>query len=116
MTTPLRIVITGASSGIGAATALAFAKNGAQLVLGARGDAGLDDIARRCRDAGGSAQNRVVDVTDAAAVARFASETSQALGGIDLWFSCVGVGMVGRYEDVPITDHARVIAPISSAT
>jgi NADP-dependent 3-hydroxy acid dehydrogenase YdfG len=116
MTAPLRIVITGASSGIGAATAFAFAKNGAQLVLGARGDAGLEDMARRCRDAGGSAQNRVVDVTDAAAVARFASETSQALGGIDLWFSCVGVGMVGRYEDVPITDHARVIAPSSSAT
>jgi short-subunit dehydrogenase len=109
MTAPLRIVITGASSGIGAATALAFAKNGAQLVLGARGDAGLEDIARRCRDAGGSAQSRVVDVTDAAAVARFAFEAREALGGVDLWFSCVGVGVVGKYEDVPITDHARVI-------
>ena len=50
-----------------------------------------------------------MDVTDAAAVARFAFEAREALGGVDLWFSCVGVGVVGKYEDVPITDHARVI-------
>ena len=107
--TATRVVITGASSGIGAATAIAFARNGARLVLAARGRAGLDDIARRCREAGGDAQVRVVDVTDAPAVAAFAAEAGGALGGIDLWFSCVGVGVVGGYEDVPIADHARVV-------
>ena len=107
--TRLRVVITGASSGIGAATALAFARQGAALVLGARGEAGLEDIARRCRESGGTAQVRVVDVTDAAAVAAFATDAQATLGGIDLWFSCVGVGVVGKYQDVPVADHVRVV-------
>lgn len=105
----LRVVITGASSGIGAATAIAFAEAGAHLVLGARGKAGLEDIVERCRAAGAEASVRTIDTTDAAAVAAFAREARDRLGGIDLWFSCVGVGVVGRYQDVPIEDHARVI-------
>ncbi|WP_037488313.1 SDR family oxidoreductase [Sphingomonas phyllosphaerae] len=105
-----RVVITGASSGIGAATALAFARHGAHLVLAARGAAGLEDIAARCRAAGGEAQVQTVDVTDAGAVAQLASAARDLLGGIDLWFSNVGVGVVGRYQDVPIEDHAQVVA------
>ncbi len=104
-----RVVITGASSGIGAATAVAFAAAGARVVLGARGREGLDDVASRCAAAGGSAIVRPVDCTDAGAVAAFAAEARELLGGIDLWFSCEGVGVLGRYEDVPITDHARVV-------
>lgn len=106
---PIRVVITGASSGIGAATALAFARQGASLILAARGRAGLDDVAARCRATGAEVQVRVVDVTDAPAVAAFAAEARDLFGGIDLWFSCVGVGVLGRYEDVPIADHARVV-------
>ncbi|SEK98557.1 Short-chain dehydrogenase [Sphingomonas palmae] len=105
----LRIVITGASSGIGAATALAFAKKGAHLVLAARGQAGLEDIAAKVRAAGGTAEVRSVDVTDAAAVAAFAAEAKAILGEIDLWFSNVGVGVVGKYQDVPMADHKQVI-------
>jgi short-subunit dehydrogenase len=107
---PIRVVITGASSGIGAATAVAFAKRGATLVIAARGQSGLDDVAARCRAAGGQAHVRTVDVTDAAAVAQLAAEARELLGAIDLWFSNVGIGVVGKYEDVPIADHARVIA------
>lgn len=105
----LRVVITGASSGIGAATAIAFARQGAHLVLGARGKAGLEDIAWRCREAGGMAETRIVDVTDAGAVARFAARAHETLGTIDLWFSDVGIGVVGKYHDVPLDDHRRVI-------
>lgn len=106
---PRRVVITGASSGIGAATAVAFAERGAHLVLAARGEAGLNDVAAQCRQAGGKADVRVVDVTDAAAVAALAADTRTLLGEIDLWFSCVGVGVVGRFEDVPIAEHQRVV-------
>ena len=104
-----RIVITGASSGIGAATAIAFTRLGARVLIAARGAAGLDDIARRCREAGGSVETRVVDVTDAAAVTGLAAEANALLGGIDLWFSCVGVGVLGKYQDTPFADHRRVI-------
>lgn len=105
-----RVVITGASSGIGAATAIAFAQIGARLMLGARDVAGLTAIAERCRRAGGMAETALVDVTDAGAVAGFAQAAVDWLGEIDLWFSCAGVGVLGRYEDVPIADHAQVIA------
>lgn len=107
---PSRVVITGASSGIGAATAVAFAARGARLVIAARGEAGLEDIAARCRAAGGEAHVRAVDVTDAGAVAGLAAEAREILGEIDLWFSNVGVGVVGKYKDVPIASHAQVIA------
>lgn len=108
-TRPTRIVITGASSGIGAATAIAFAEQGCSLVLAARGEAGLKAVADRCREASGSAEIRVLDVTDASAVAGFAAEARKILGGIDLWFSDVGIGVVGKYQDVPIADHRQVI-------
>jgi len=105
----LRVVIMGASSGIGAATAVAFARQGADLVLGARGKEGLDDVARRCFQAGGRAETVVVDATDADAVAAFAREARGILGQIDLWFSNVGSGVVGKYHDVPMADHRQVI-------
>jgi short-subunit dehydrogenase len=104
-----RVVIMGASSGIGAATAIAFARQGAQLVLGARGQEGLEDVAWRCRQAGGSAEIKVVDATDADAVAAFARFARRSLGEIDLWFSNVGAGVVGKFADVPLADHHRVI-------
>ncbi len=105
----IRVVIMGASSGIGAATAVAFAREGARLVLGARGKEGLDDVVQRCRQAGGEAEALVVDATDADAVASFAREARAILGRIDLWFSNVGAGVVGKYAEVPISDHRRVI-------
>jgi short-subunit dehydrogenase len=104
-----RVVIMGASSGIGAATAIAFAREGAQLVLGARGKEGLDDVVRRCRQAGGEAEALVVDAIDADAVAGFARQARAILGRIDLWFSNVGAGVVGKYADAPMRDHRRTI-------
>jgi len=105
-----RVVVTGASSGIGAATAIAFAAKGARLVIGARGTDALEDVARRCREAGGEAAVETVDCTDADAVAAFAAAARDRLGGIDLWFSCEGIGVLGRFVEVPAADHARVVA------
>lgn len=50
-----------------------------------------------------------MEATDAEAVKAFAAEANGLLGGIDLWFSCVGVGVLGKYQDVPMAEHARVI-------
>lgn len=105
----LRVAIMGASSGIGAATAIAFAREGAQLVLGARGKDGLEDIASRCRAAGGSAEIKAVDATDPDDVASFVKYARRTLGEIDLYFSNVGAGVVGKYAEVPLEDHHRVI-------
>ncbi|USI72913.1 SDR family oxidoreductase [Sphingomonas morindae] len=103
------IVITGASSGIGAATAEAFAARGARLVLAARDGDALEAVAARCRAAGGTASIVPTDITDAAACVALAEAAVTALGEIDLWFSDVGIGVVGRFTDVPMADHRRVI-------
>ncbi len=105
-----RVVITGASSGIGAATAEAFAAKGARLVLAARNRQGLEQVAKRVRAAGGEATVVPTDVTDAAAVAALAARAKEALGGIDLWFSDVGVGVLGAFHEVPMAAHAQVVA------
>lgn len=106
---PSGIVITGASSGIGAATAEAFAEQGARLVLAARNREALDEIANQCRGHGAQVMVAPVDVTDARAVAELAQQAREWLGGIDLWFSNVGIGAIGRFHEVPIEAHRRVI-------
>ncbi|MFC6623066.1 SDR family oxidoreductase [Novosphingobium panipatense] len=104
-----RVVITGASSGIGAATAIAFAREGARLILAARGEAGLRDIAAHCQEFGASVETRIVDVTDAEAIGELTRFAREHMGGVDLWFSCVGVGVMGKYQDVPLADHVQVL-------
>jgi short-subunit dehydrogenase len=105
----MRIVITGASSGIGAATAEAFADGGARLVLAARNSQALETIAELCRRAGADVLTVPTDVIDAQAVAELARRAKEWLGEIDLWFSNVGIGVVGKFHEVPIADHHRVI-------
>ena len=103
------VVITGASSGIGRAAALAFARRGARVALAARRAELLEEVARQCRDSGTQAIAVPTDVTDAQAVTRLARAAAQAFGGIDVWINNAGSGVIGRFQDVPLELHRRTI-------
>jgi NAD(P)-dependent dehydrogenase (short-subunit alcohol dehydrogenase family) len=103
------IVITGASSGIGAATALAVAQGGATVVLAARGGDALDEVVERCRDAGGTALAVPTDVTDPAAVEELAARAATEYGHLDGWVNNASVSAVGLFEEIPLAELRRVI-------
>lgn len=113
MSIPLRgavIVVTGASSGIGRATALAFAGQGARLVLAARRALPLEEAARDCRDRSGTAAIAVpTDVADAAAVEALAATALEEFGRIDIWVNNAGAGVIGPFAEVPLALHRRTI-------
>lgn len=103
------VVITGASSGIGQATAEALAVRGAKLVLAARGEEAMEQVAQRCRRVGGQVLVVPTDVKDADAVQALADKAVAFLGHIDMWFSNVGVGAVGKFHEVPVDASDAVV-------
>jgi short-subunit dehydrogenase len=104
------VVVTGASSGIGKATALAFAAEGANVVVAARRTRALDHVVQEIEKQGGCALAVPTDVTDPAAVERLAQTAADHFNGrIDVWFNNAGVGAVGSFTDVPLAVHEEVI-------
>ena len=101
-TRPRVVVVTGASSGIGRATALAAARAEDHLVLAARDASALFEVAREC-DARGAASTLVVptDVGDDGDVARLVSAALDVTGVVDVVLHAAGVVSYGRTEDVP---------------
>ena len=102
------IVITGASSGIGLATALAAAQQGARLVLAARSKNALDDIAASIIEDGGQAITVQADVGERNQVEAIAAAALRHFGRIDTWVNDAGVSIYGRLDEVSDQDSQRL--------
>lgn len=102
------IVITGASSGIGLATARAAASRGAKVVLAARSKHALDSIAHAIVADGGEALAVECDVSDPAQVDRLAGQAVARFGRIDTWVNNAGISIYGRLEEVSEEDSRRL--------
>ncbi|WP_372620561.1 SDR family oxidoreductase [Falsiroseomonas sp.] len=102
------ILITGASSGIGLATARMAAARGAAVMLVARDEPDLRQIAEEIRETGGRAEYHVADVADAAALEAAADKAEESFGSLDSWVNDAGVSTFGAIEDTPIEDQRRL--------
>ena len=103
-------VITGAASGIGAATARIFAQEGARLMLGDLDEAGVRQVADEIAKTGGEAGAIRTDVTADDDVRRLVDETAARYGKLDIIFNNAGIGMPGSILDRTGDDFDRVVA------
>lgn len=107
---PQVVLVVGASSGIGRATAHAYAARGAHLVLASRSRAALDDAARECLDRGAaSAQVEVVDVADGPAVEAAVARVVAEHGRVDVCVHSAALIAFGEFLDVPAEVFDRVV-------
>lgn len=105
------MVITGASSGIGEATALAFARAGARLELGARRLERLNAVAQKCRQAGaGDVNVRLLDVGQKASARAFIAAAIRDHERLDILVNNAGVGWFGRAQQMPEDKVDELIA------
>src|SRR4051795_3866459 len=102
-------LVTGASSGIGEATALVLAEAGAAVALAARRKDRLDELVRRIEDKGGRAVAFETDVTDRAQAEAVVDQTVGELGRLDTVINNAGVMLLGRIEDAPIDEWERMV-------
>jgi NAD(P)-dependent dehydrogenase (short-subunit alcohol dehydrogenase family) len=103
------VVVMGASSGIGRATALRFAEEGAKVVVAARGKPGLRSLVTEIENGGGTATAVVADVADAVQVQAVADRAVAVCGRIDTWVHMAGVLLVAGFDDTTPEEFARVL-------
>jgi NAD(P)-dependent dehydrogenase (short-subunit alcohol dehydrogenase family) len=103
------VVVTGASSGLGRATAHAFAARGARLVLAARHGEELEEVAEACRRLGADALALPTDVTEPDAVDELAEAAVRAHGRLDVWINNAGVTYFAPLDEGSVHEHRGVI-------
>ena len=102
------VVITGASAGVGRATAVEFARQGATVALLARGKAGLEGAKAEVEAAGGKAWSCTLDVADAQAVEDAAARIEDELGPIDIWINNAMVTVLAPVSEMSTDEYRRV--------
>jgi short-subunit dehydrogenase len=95
------VVITGASSGIGRAAAVRLSRRASALVLCARSEEALAEVAAECEGAGARTMHRTLDVSDEDAVEALAAAAVERFGRIDVWVNNAGVIAYGSFEEIP---------------
>jgi NAD(P)-dependent dehydrogenase (short-subunit alcohol dehydrogenase family) len=103
------VVITGASAGVGRATARAFAARGASVGLIARNGEALEEARREVEARGGRAMVAIADVSDAAAVDRAAQSIEESLGPIDVWVNNAMASVLGPITSITAEEFRRVM-------
>ena len=103
-------LVTGGSSGLGRATALALAAAGADVAVLARGSADLERTAEEIRDAGGDVSAVVADIADATQVRRAIEQVRQELGGVDVLVNAAGTDAPGPVAELEVDAWDRVLA------
>ena len=103
------VAITGASSGIGEATALLLAERGAKVVLGARGQDRLAALASRIRDAGGEAAHARTDVRRRDDLSGLAQLACERYGKLDALVSNAGVMPISPFDDLRVEDWEAMV-------
>lgn len=102
-------LITGASSGIGKATALAFAKAGVNVALVSRSATKLAAVANAAEATGVTAKTYVVDLADVEQVQEQISAIALDCGSIDILVNCAGIAYIGTLSETPLADWLKVI-------
>jgi NAD(P)-dependent dehydrogenase (short-subunit alcohol dehydrogenase family) len=109
---PLRdsvVAVTGASAGIGREVALAFAREGAKVVVGARRRERLDELVAQIQAAGGQAVAALLDVGEEEDVRRFVGTAAARFGRLDVLVNNAGYGVHGRVEETPSAAFERIM-------
>ncbi len=102
-------IVTGAAQGIGLATALKFAREGAHIAIWDLKQAGIDDAVRQCRELGVEAIGHVVDVTQRAMVDAAVKRVNERFGRIDVLVNNAGITQDARLQKMTLEQFDRVI-------